>query len=196
MCLSFWWIWFNWLYGVNSALHIFDTMKLKFNISCIVWSTLPQLTHWGRDKMAAISQTTLSNVFSWMKMLEIRLQFQWSLFLRAQLTIFQHSDNGLVPTRRKAIICTNDGSITDAYASLSLNELMTCCLQHKALTKWNFTGYAQDVYSWYDTDLLWTTGCPVHSLPGHGIQRCALKWFGTQKQGFWVWAQPMRDITM
>ena len=26
------------------------------------------LTHWGRDKMAAISQTTLSNAFSWMKL--------------------------------------------------------------------------------------------------------------------------------
>ena len=26
------------------------------------------LTHWGRDKMAAIFQTTFSNAFSWMKM--------------------------------------------------------------------------------------------------------------------------------
>ena len=33
------------------------------------------LTHWGRDKMAAVSQTTLSNAFSWMKMLEFRLRF-------------------------------------------------------------------------------------------------------------------------
>ena len=48
------------------------------------------LTHWGRDKMAAISQTTLSSAFSWMKMLEFRLKFHWSLFLRVQLTIFQH----------------------------------------------------------------------------------------------------------
>ena len=36
----------------------------------------------GRDKMAAVSQTTLSNAFSWMKMLEFRLRFHWSLFLR------------------------------------------------------------------------------------------------------------------
>ena len=28
------------------------------------------LKHWGRDKMAAISQTTLSNAFSWMKILD------------------------------------------------------------------------------------------------------------------------------
>ena len=40
------------------------------------------LTHWGRDKMAAISQTTFSNGFSWMKLLEFRLKFHWRLFLR------------------------------------------------------------------------------------------------------------------
>ena len=32
-----------------------------------------KLTHWGRNKMAAISQTTLSNAFSCMKMLECLL---------------------------------------------------------------------------------------------------------------------------
>ena len=48
------------------------------------------LTQWGRDKMAVISQTTLLNAFSWMKMLEFWLTFHWSLFLRVQLTIFQH----------------------------------------------------------------------------------------------------------
>ena len=48
------------------------------------------LTHWGRDKMADIFQTTFSSAFSWMKMFEFRLKFHWSLFLRVQLTIFQH----------------------------------------------------------------------------------------------------------
>ena len=33
------------------------------------------------------SQTTFSNVFSWMKMYEFWLKFHWSLFLRVQLTI-------------------------------------------------------------------------------------------------------------
>ena len=47
------------------------------------------LTHWGRDKMAAIFQTTFSNGFSWMKIYEFRLTFHWSLFLGVQLTIFQ-----------------------------------------------------------------------------------------------------------
>ena len=41
-------------------------------------------------QMDAISQTTFSNAFSWMKMHEFRLRFHWSLFLRFELTIFQH----------------------------------------------------------------------------------------------------------
>ena len=48
------------------------------------------LTHWGRDEMNNISQTTFSNVFSWMKVFEFRLKYHWSLFPRVQLTIFQH----------------------------------------------------------------------------------------------------------
>ena len=48
------------------------------------------LTHWGRNEIDAISQTTFSNAFSCMKMFEFRLKFHWSLFLRVQLTIFQH----------------------------------------------------------------------------------------------------------
>ena len=53
------------------------------------WCCSIRLTHLPLDKMAAISQT-LSNAFSWMKMGEFRLNFHWSLFLRVQLTIFQH----------------------------------------------------------------------------------------------------------
>ena len=49
-----------------------------------------ELTHWGRDKTDAISQTPFSNTFSWMKMYEFRLRFHWSLSLRFELTIFQH----------------------------------------------------------------------------------------------------------
>ena len=48
---------------------------------------LHSLTHWGQNKMAAISRTTFWNAFSWMKILEFRIQFDWSLFLRVQLTI-------------------------------------------------------------------------------------------------------------
>ena len=48
------------------------------------------LTHWGRDKIDAILQTAFLNAISWMKMFEFRLKFHWSLFLKVQLTIFQH----------------------------------------------------------------------------------------------------------
>ena len=44
----------------------------------------------GRGKIAAISQTTFSNAFSWIKMHEFHLKFHWSLFLMLELTIFQH----------------------------------------------------------------------------------------------------------
>ena len=48
------------------------------------------LTHWGRDKMNALSQTIFSNAFSWIEMLQLRLKFHWSLFPGVHLTIFQH----------------------------------------------------------------------------------------------------------
>ena len=45
----------------------------------VIWDAMT-LTHWGRDKMDAISQTTFSNTFSWMKIFESWLEFHWSLF--------------------------------------------------------------------------------------------------------------------
>ena len=46
--------------------------------------------HWGRNKMAAIPQTTFSYAFSWLKVYEFHLRFHWSLFLWFDLTISQH----------------------------------------------------------------------------------------------------------
>ena len=79
------------------------------NMIVLTWvkNGIMLLTHWARDKIAAISQTTSSNAFSWMKMYEFRLRFPWSLFLRIKKNI--GSDNGLAPTRRQAIFWTNDG---------------------------------------------------------------------------------------
>ena len=59
--------------------------KYSFLVHCIT-----HLTHWGRDEIDAISQTTFPNVFSRMKMYWIRLRFHWNLFPRVQLTIFPH----------------------------------------------------------------------------------------------------------
>ena len=83
------------------------------------------LTHWGRDKMAVILQTS-SNVFSWMKMCKLRLRFHWGLLSRVQITIYCcfGLDNGLAPTRWQAIIWTNGGIVYSCiFESLSLNEL-------------------------------------------------------------------------
>ena len=51
--------------------------------------SLDVLTHWDQDKMADISQSTFSNVFSWMKIYEFQSVFHWSLSERVKLTIFQ-----------------------------------------------------------------------------------------------------------
>ena len=49
-----------------------------------------KLTHWNRDNIAAIPQTTFWKACSWMNMHEFRLRFHWSLLLRFELTLFQH----------------------------------------------------------------------------------------------------------
>ena len=59
--------------------------------------------------MVAILQTTFSNAFSWMKICE------FLKFVPMGPINSIGSENGLAPTRRQAIIWTNDGYITDAY---------------------------------------------------------------------------------
>ena len=71
----------------------FKEMHLKMSEGCCALKDIrpkPILTHWGRDKMDAISQTTFLSAFSWMKIFEFRLKFHWGLFLRVQLAKFQH----------------------------------------------------------------------------------------------------------
>ena len=69
-----------------------DTIGLWYRYSYIplLSDSAWVLTHWGRDKMDAILQTTFWNAFSSMKMFEFQLKFHWNLFPRVQLTIFQH----------------------------------------------------------------------------------------------------------
>ena len=70
----------------------FTKHSLKMTFLKLNWNPpgANELTHWGRDKMDAISQTTYSSAFYWTKMYELRLKIHWSLFLRVQLTIFHH----------------------------------------------------------------------------------------------------------
>ena len=85
------------------------------------------LTHWGRDKMATIFQTTFSNIFSWMKMHELRLRFHWSLFLRVQMTIFQHWFRSWLGADQATSHCLNQWWLVywRIYVSSGLNELRT-----------------------------------------------------------------------
>ena len=55
---------------------------MAYTAYLIEWVMDSTLTHWGRDKMAAIFQKTFSNAFSSMKMNKFRLRFHWSLFPR------------------------------------------------------------------------------------------------------------------
>ena len=85
-----------------------------------------ELTHWGRDKMDTISQTTFSSALSWMKMLEFRLKFHWNMFLRVQLTIFQHWFRQWLGAGQATSHYLNQWWLIyqRIYASLGLNELM------------------------------------------------------------------------
>ena len=88
--------------------------------SCLMVSILNTL---NRDKLAAILQTTFSNTFSSMKKCEFRLEFDWSLSLRIQLTISQ------------TMIWTNNGLFCYwcIYEALGLGELTLCGLHIKHL---------------------------------------------------------------
>ena len=46
-------------------------------IACHMFGAKPLLTHWGRDKMAAVSQTTLSNAFSLIKFVSIKISLKF-----------------------------------------------------------------------------------------------------------------------
>ena len=95
------------------------------------------LTHWGREKMDAISQTTFSNAFSWMKMLEYRLKFHWSLFLRVQLTISQHWFRQWLGALQATSHYLKQWWLIyrRIYASLGLNELSTQDISAEVATK-------------------------------------------------------------
>ena len=64
-------------------------MNMSYTVQYIPWH-IHDLTHWGWNKIAALSQATFSDPFSWMKIYELHLKFHWDLFLRFKLTIFQH----------------------------------------------------------------------------------------------------------
>ena len=87
------------------------------------------LTHWGRNKTAAISQTTFSNAFSWMKTFEFWLQFHWISFPKVELTIFQHWFRYWLGTDKATSHYMNQWWLVywRIYASFRFNELIIQC---------------------------------------------------------------------
>ena len=107
------------LITTDMAINPLDVLKLSGLAPVVL------LTHWGRYKMAAVSQTTLSNAFSWMRMLWFRLKFHWSLFLRFELTIFQHWFGLWLGAYQATSHYLNQWLLAywRMYVSLGLNEL-------------------------------------------------------------------------
>ena len=79
--------------------------------------------------MAAIFQTTFLDAFSWMKIHELQLIFHWALFLRVQLTIFQHWFRWWLGAGQATSHYLNQWWLDyqSIYASLGLNELTNYC---------------------------------------------------------------------
>ena len=77
-------------------------------------------------QMDAISQTTFSKAFPWIKMLEFRLKCHWRLFLRVQLTIFHHWFRKWLGAVKATSHYLNQWWLVcwRIYASLGLNVLM------------------------------------------------------------------------
>ena len=91
--------------------------------------------------MDAISQTTFSNAFSWMKMHEFRLRFHWSLLLRVQLTISQHWLRYWLGAVQATSQYLNQWWLVyrRIYASLGLNEwkLLSTPFEQEFIISWH-----------------------------------------------------------
>ena len=104
-------------------------MEIWIARHCFVWVTKQLYELYVNSlrprQMDAISPTTFSNAFSWMKMFEFRLKFHGSLFTRVQLTIFQHWFKYRLGTVQATSHYLNQWWLVyrRLYASLGLNEL-------------------------------------------------------------------------
>ena len=61
---------------------------VAFRVNMRCWASLCETQ--PRTQSPAISQTTFSNAFCWMKIYEFWLRFHWSVFLMYELSIFQY----------------------------------------------------------------------------------------------------------
>ena len=121
----------------QKALNLVPPISL-ITIYNVVWSVKMYLTLWGRDKWTPF--TTFSNGFSRMKMFEFRLKFHWRLFLRFQLTIFQHWFRYWLDAVQATSHYLNQWWLVywRIYASLGLNELTLRSAETSCNIHWSF----------------------------------------------------------
>ena len=99
----------NWCRNASKLIYQKGESSFLWDTQNVVYNQF-DLTHWGQDKMDAISQTTFSSAFSWFKMFEFRLKFHWSLFVRVQLTIIN-----LIVNQDGGNIAENNSRIIEAF---------------------------------------------------------------------------------
>ena len=152
------------------------------NNTTIKTMTYRGLTNWGRDKMAAIFQSTVSNGFSWMKMYEFRLKFHWSLLPRIQLTIFQHWFRSWLGADQMTSYYLNQWWLVYwcIYASLGLNELKAMKMQVGIFSS---LSDEHQIITWINYDYLSTWPWWRHQMEtfSASLALCAGKSLGTSE---------------
>ena len=69
-------------FSIGDSIH-FCILHILPVISCQDAASI----HYGRDKMAAISQTTFSNAFSWLRIIAVWFEFHWNFIWRVPFAI-------------------------------------------------------------------------------------------------------------
>ena len=108
------------------------------------------LTHICDNRPQWVNPRTLSNVFSWMKMLQFRSKFQWSLFQRVQLIILQHWFRQWLGADQATSHYSEPRWLVyrSIYASFGLNELRSLSVCHQS-TQSFITLYVIEYLKWW-----------------------------------------------
>ena len=111
-----------------------------------------ELSHWSRNNMAVMFQTTFSNAVSWTKIYQFWLKFHWNLIVKVQLTIVQHWLRQWLGTNQATGHCVKQWGLVywRIYASLGLNEIINLKDMWQTYTKTCNTAKKKKRSSYYD----------------------------------------------
>ena len=140
------------------------------------------LTHWGRDKMAVISQTIASSAFSWMKL----FNFKWSLMryvlyglidnMTTLVQIIAWRRTGDKPLSEAMLVC-----FTDIYVTQPQWVNKNCSPYQSLQCVWKHTQEWKKIYSFVlkTVPTNWNTSVLIRVI----CQGCVLGTFSTLKSG-------------